>query len=110
MVPHGPGASALHTAAILHDVGKLVLANRMSGEYGNALELARETGRPLQETEHEVHGLDHAHAGAYFLGLWGIPYPIVEAVAHHHAPGDAAESGLGPVTGTWAANALVCAG
>jgi HD-like signal output (HDOD) protein/CheY-like chemotaxis protein len=24
--------------------------------------------------------------GAYLLGLWGIPYPVVEAVAHHDRP------------------------
>jgi HD-like signal output (HDOD) protein len=24
--------------------------------------------------------------GAYLLGAWGLPYSIVEAVAHHHDP------------------------
>ena len=28
----------------------------------------------------------HAEVGAYLLGLWGLPVPVVEAVAHHHAP------------------------
>lgn len=40
----------------------------------------------MHEVEHELHGFTHAEAGAYLLGLWGLPYPIVEAVAHHHAP------------------------
>jgi HD-like signal output (HDOD) protein len=30
----------------------------------------------------------HAEVGAYLLGLWGIPFPIVEAVAFHHRPND----------------------
>jgi HD-like signal output (HDOD) protein len=28
----------------------------------------------------------HAEAGAYLLGLWGLPTPIVEAVAHQSRP------------------------
>ena len=28
----------------------------------------------------------HAEAGGYLLGLWGLPMPIVEAVAFHRAP------------------------
>src|SRR4029077_18261297 len=28
----------------------------------------------------------HAEIGAYLLGLWGLPYAIVEAVALHHTP------------------------
>ena len=31
-------------------------------------------------------GASHAEVGAYLLGLWGLPYPVIEAVAHHHAP------------------------
>jgi HD-like signal output (HDOD) protein len=31
-------------------------------------------------------GATHAQVGAYLLGLWGLPYPVVEAVALHHTP------------------------
>jgi hypothetical protein len=31
-------------------------------------------------------GATHAEIGAYLLGLWGLPYSIVEAVALHHTP------------------------
>lgn len=27
-----------------------------------------------------------AEIGAYLLGLWGLPYPVIEAVARHHEP------------------------
>ncbi len=37
----------------------------------------------------------HAEVGAYLLGLWGFPNPIVEAVAFHHTPSRASEAGLG---------------
>jgi len=31
-------------------------------------------------------GPHYAEAGAYLLGMWGLPMPIVEAVASHHQP------------------------
>ena len=31
-------------------------------------------------------GVSHAEVGAYLLGLWGLPAPVVEAVANHHMP------------------------
>jgi HD-like signal output (HDOD) protein len=50
------------------------------------LEMARAEGIPLHDGEIQVLGTSHAEIGAYLLGLWGFPYPIVEAVAFHHNP------------------------
>jgi HD-like signal output (HDOD) protein len=36
----------------------------------------------------------HADVGAYLLGLWGFPNPIVEAVAFHERPGQSTGEGL----------------
>jgi hypothetical protein len=36
--------------------------------------------------EQQVLGVTHAELGAYLLGLWGLPYAIVEATAYHHLP------------------------
>ena len=47
---------------------------------------SRVTGRPLHEIEREWTGTTHAELGAYLLGLWGLPLPVVDAVARHHAP------------------------
>jgi HD-like signal output (HDOD) protein len=74
------------TAALLHDVGKLVMASKLPGQFAEAMRLCLQSARPLHEVERQLHGFTHAEAGAYLLGLWGLPYPIVEAVAHHHAP------------------------
>jgi HD-like signal output (HDOD) protein len=74
------------TAALLHDVGKLVLASKLPDRFAEALQLCAQEARPLYAVEQDLYGFTHAEAGAYLLGLWGLPYPIVEAVAHHHAP------------------------
>lgn len=61
--------------------------------------LLAEVGRLLPGVAHDdadaAAGLPHyADAGAYLLGLWGLPMPIVEAVAHHRAPSRIRQSGF----------------
>jgi len=54
------------TAALLRDVGKAVIA--------------------LAQDRATAAAIDHAAVGACLLGLWGLPLPVVEAVAYHHEP------------------------
>ncbi|MCE1254843.1 MAG: HDOD domain-containing protein [Anaerolineae bacterium] len=74
------------TGGILHDIGKLVLADNLPVQYFSALGTASRKGIELYEAERDVFGTDHSQVGAYLLGLWGLPQPIVEAVAFHHRP------------------------
>lgn len=73
-------------AALLHDVGKLVLATRSAKHFERALSGALAERRPLFEVEEQLMKVSHAEVGAYLLSLWGLPSPVVEAVAHHHHP------------------------
>jgi HD-like signal output (HDOD) protein len=86
LLPHGARSEDAFMAAMLHDVGQLVLWARLREPFVTAIALAAETGRPQHEVEREVCGVTHAEVGAYLLGLWGLPYPILHAVAFHHAP------------------------
>jgi HD-like signal output (HDOD) protein len=67
-------------AGVLHDLGKLVLATRPD---------------PSADISTEVPTSDHAEAGAYLLGLWGFPDPLIEAIAFHHTPSKAAAQEFG---------------
>ena len=71
-------------AGLLHDVGKLVLAEATPEHFARAIAGAQSEKRPLFEIEEELTGVSHAEVGAYLLSMWGIPYVIVEAVAQHH--------------------------
>lgn len=73
-------------AALLHDIGKLVLALRLPDQFNGALQKSLEQNRPLYEAEEELMGTSHAEIGAYVLSLWGISRPIVDAIARHHHP------------------------
>lgn len=73
-------------AAMLHDVGKLVLATKLPDHLQRAYDVSQETGVSMHEAENVVLGVSHAEIGAYLLSVWGLPYPIIEAVASHHEP------------------------
>lgn len=73
------------TAALLHDVGKLVLAETLAPNVMQFLmTTAQSTGRPLFDVEREVLGADHAEIGATVLRSWGFPLAVQIAVTRHH--------------------------
>lgn len=74
------------TAGILHDLGKLILAQNFPDDYTEAIAQSDRHNRPLWEVEIERFGASHAELGAYLLGLWGIGEDVVAAVAQHHQP------------------------
>ncbi|HEY2249569.1 MAG TPA: response regulator [Planctomycetaceae bacterium] len=95
------------TAGLLHDIGKLVLAAHQPDEYGRALAISQRDELPFAEAERKVLNATHAEVGAYLLGLWGLPEPVVEAVAWHHRPNECPVDQFSPLTAVHVANALV---
>jgi HD-like signal output (HDOD) protein len=93
-------------AGLLHDVGRLVMAAGLSEQYAGVVARASESKRPLWQVEREEFGATHAEVGAYLLGLWGLPNPVVEAVALHHRPCDSAVKGFSAVIAVHVADAL----
>lgn len=94
-------------AGMVHDVGQLLLASQVSAEYDQVLHRIHEEGRSACEIERELLGSDHADVGAHLLGLWGLPEPIVEAVALHHEPNKCFIDRFTPLTAVHVANAVV---
>jgi len=100
--PHDVDAAFM--AALLHDIGKLVLAQNLPLEYGDVMSLMVQQSLTLCEAEHHVFQATHAEVGAYLLGLWGLPDPIVEAAAFHHHPSANIGRTFCPLTATHVAN------
>jgi HD-like signal output (HDOD) protein len=73
-------------AGLLHDIGYWILIQECPGQLAQAIALSKAEAAPLSQCEIKTIGATHAQMGAYLLGLWGLPYPIVEAVALHHTP------------------------
>jgi HD-like signal output (HDOD) protein len=94
-------------AGILHDIGVLVLLVCLPEPYGEARALSRNKQLPLWEAERQVLGATHAEIGAYLMNLWGLPDPIVEAIAWHHQPSNCPDTEFSPLTAVHIANALL---
>ncbi len=91
---------------LLHDVGKIVLAANVPSAYMSALKLSREKQITLWEAEMEIFGASHAEVGSYLMGLWGLPDPIVEAIAYYRKPNEVRQKGFTPLTAVHVANIL----
>jgi HD-like signal output (HDOD) protein len=94
------------TAGLLHDCGKLILASSLPTEFDALVIRSRREGAQLYTMEQEAFGCTHAEIGAYLLGLWGLPDPVVAAVAFHHRPSACGSQHFNAVTAVHAANAI----
>jgi putative nucleotidyltransferase with HDIG domain len=106
ILPAGRTQQEAVTAALLHDIGKLVLVADPGSRWAQLNRLAVERNLPLHEVEQETEGVTHADLGAHLLALWGLPDGIAEAVAHHHRPGVVEGLELDAVGAVHIANAL----
>ncbi|MGA7155456.1 MAG: HDOD domain-containing protein [Acidobacteriaceae bacterium] len=73
-------------AALLCELGLLVLASSMPKDLCAILRRQDDLGCSLVDAEEQQMGVSHAEIGAYLLGLWGLNNSIVEAIAHQHRP------------------------
>lgn len=81
-----PNLSALYTAALLHDVGKVFLYSFAPRQMADIQSDARAQGLPDFEMERAYFGHDHATLGAALLRCWGLPENLCAYVEQHHGP------------------------
>jgi putative nucleotidyltransferase with HDIG domain len=74
------------TAALLHDLGKLIIARYLDAELLEQLQAAQATGRTRMQAEIEVLGVNHAELGALIAQSWALPESLVRGIRLHHAP------------------------
>ena len=75
----------IFTAALLHDVGKLVLGTFVKEDF-KKIQAALNQDVSFETAENMVLGTNHADVGAQILTQWSLPSDIVSAVRWHHAP------------------------
>jgi HD-like signal output (HDOD) protein len=92
------------TAALLHDIGKVVLTSIKPAEFKEVMLQASVTKSPIHLIERVKLKTTHAETGAYLLSLWGIPFSILEAVAWHHYPSECKEKKFSALTCVHVAN------
>ncbi|MDD3516763.1 MAG: HDOD domain-containing protein [Chromatiales bacterium] len=84
----------LFIAALLHDIGILVMYHRFGNELAPGFAAERGQEHLLVANEHEIVGFDHAQVGGALLTMWGLPELLTQAVTWHHAPEQAPETAV----------------
>ncbi|MDX8395313.1 MAG: HDOD domain-containing protein [Mariprofundaceae bacterium] len=77
-------AAEVFVAGLLHDFGKVVLAQFMSEEFEKAIQLAQEKNISLHLAEKEVIGADHTEVGAMLVEKWQLPDELGIFIRQHH--------------------------
>lgn len=81
-------ADTMFTAGLLHDIGHLVLMNRVPEQTAASILLTvqGEAKISLLDAENEMIGFTHADVGAGLAEQWHLPEILTECIAHHHHP------------------------
>lgn len=81
-----PYGDIAFTAALLHDIGKLVISIyiREVGEF--LVKKVNEAKFSYVELEEKVIGYNHATVGGFLAKTWNLPEDLVEAISFHHDP------------------------
>lgn len=84
----------LFTAALVKDIGKIVLHQYLPGKIELILEKVAEQGICFDEAEQQVLGISHPEIGAQVAEKWDLPESIVEVIRHHHSVDDQANQAV----------------
>jgi HD-like signal output (HDOD) protein len=93
-------------AGLLHDVGKAILLTEVPARYRPVLAADETSPDSILRLEIKHLGCTHAEVGAYLLSIWGLPMPLVHAVAFHHTPSTMSEQDFSLLTAVHAAEAI----
>lgn len=95
-------------AGMLHDIGKLLLMEHPR-YIDQVMHLLLDNDElTFSEAEYQKFSTSHAEIGAYLLGLWGLPDPVVEAIACHHRPTQIPGETSPVLAAVYLANLLLC--
>jgi putative nucleotidyltransferase with HDIG domain len=79
-----PECEEISTAALLHDIGKVIIRLNFGDDYRQLLELIEKKEIPMLEAERGLLGTDHAEVGAWLAKGWFLPDKLIEPIACHH--------------------------
>ena len=74
------------TAALLHDIGKMVLSKFVKDYSDEIKNVVKNQNLSFIEAEKQILGIDHAELGGKVANKWNFPNMIVSAIRYHHTP------------------------
>ena len=69
---------------LLHDIGKVVLAQYFGAEFERVWRSSRENGLSFYEAEKMALPMGHPKIGGFLARKWKLPPNLVDAISHHH--------------------------
>lgn len=87
-----PQGESIFVAGLLHDIGHLVMLNKIPQLMQDALLITLQGEcDTLIEAERQVIGSDHVEVGAELARTWHLPAYLVTCIEYHHDPSRATE-------------------
>ena len=83
---YGREDPVLYTAALLHDVGKIIMGIYVHESFEQINNRVKDGKCSFLEAEEEIIGIDHAALGGRIATHWNFPTEIRDAIAYHHRP------------------------
>lgn len=81
-----PKKEEIFVAALLHDVGKLVLLQKLPEWYLRIIGEVEKLGCSFGSVESRVLLFDHCDVASVLLSKWSFPASLVRAISCHHQP------------------------
>jgi putative nucleotidyltransferase with HDIG domain len=82
----GQEDTTLYTAALLHDVGKIIMGEFVRDSLTKISAMVNIQKLSFLEAEEDVLGINHAALGGRIAEYWNFPLEIKDAIAYHHRP------------------------
>ncbi len=79
-----PDIEEISTAALLHDIGKVIIKIKLESDYDHLIALIKEKDMSMLEAEKELLDADHAEIGEWLARSWFLPEKLIEPIAFHH--------------------------
>lgn len=79
-------ADIAFTAALLHDIGKLIISSFVEKDFAEIESMVRMENESFEVGEEAVLGVNHAEVGAAILSNWGFSGKLIDPVKWHHKP------------------------
>lgn len=80
-----PAVNESYAAGLLHDVGKVVIIRYFSKHSHFINHYVKTMGRPPEQVERAILGMDHSRVGEWLAKLWNLPALLQETISSHHA-------------------------
>jgi len=85
-------ADTLFTAGLLHEIGRLILAQKLPEQVQQIKRLVDQEHTDIYAAEERVLSYTHCDVGAAFISKWGLPALLSDVALYHHTPERATDS------------------